>query len=112
MSGDIQSISTVGSANGDGIPISSSNPVDDLSFIIQFLNQESGKNFGINTKVHRKLLQKLIDKGFTSFQIQCVIVCKIKQWKNVDSMKSYIRPQTLFDISNFKRYLKEADIQS
>jgi len=109
MSGDIQSISTVGSANGDGIPISSSKQVDDLSFIIQFLNQESGKNFGINTKGHRKLLQKLFDKGFTCIQIQSVIVCKVKQWQNVASMKSYIRPQTLFDITNFSRYLKEAN---
>jgi len=68
MSGDIQSISTVGSANGDGIPISSSNPVDDLSFIIQFLNQESGKNFGINTKVHRKLLQNCLIKDLHVFK--------------------------------------------
>ena len=112
MSGDIQSISTVDSANGGGITISSSKQVDDLSFIIQFLNQESGKNFRITTKAHRKLLQKLIDKGFTRSQIQCVIVYKVKQWTNVVSMKPYIRPQTLFDISHFSRYLKEADCQS
>lgn len=112
MSVLVQLVSTVGSASGGGDISSSSKHLDNYSLIIEFLNKKSGKKFKTTSKGSRSLLKILFDRGFTSTQIKRVIDFKVKQWKDIDSMKSYIRPVTLFEICNFIRYLREADSQS
>ena len=80
--------------------------------IIEYLNLNAGKKFLVSTKSHHALIDVLFDRGFKQIDIYKVIDSKSNEWMSEKVMKKYLRPQTLFDTSNFKRYLKEADIQS
>lgn len=83
------------------------NHLNDCVVAIEFLNSLSGSNFRSGTGSSIGRLIKLFDRGYTLEEVKSVIESKVKEWRNVPIMKKYIRPSTLFNLSNFKTYLNE-----
>lgn len=80
----------------------SQDPIDE---ILDYLNALTGRKFRSSTATHRKLLDRLLEEGHTIDQIKAVIAHKAYEWGNNPTMASYLRPITLFDYSNFNRYI-------
>ena len=83
---------------------------NEIKEILDHLNQkcDSRKKWNAGTTVSS--LNILYNKGYNATQIKAVIDLKVKEWKNNETMKRYLRPSTLFELSNFKRYLKETSL--
>ena len=84
----------------------SQDPIDE---VLDYLNALTGRKFRSSTATHRKLLGRLLEGGHTIDQIKSVIALKVHEWGYNPTMASYLRPVTLFDHSNFKRYLGDVD---
>lgn len=77
------------------------------AIVFAHLNKVSGKKFKPTSKSNQDLVNTLLRKGYTIDQMIKVIDFKVGQWLHIDVMRSSIRPQTLFSLSNFLRYWKE-----
>lgn len=83
------------------------NNLDDVSFIINYLNKKTGKNFKESSSATQKLINGRLRDGHTLEDFQRVIDVKHKQWTNDLQFKNYLRPSTLFSPTNFENYLNE-----
>lgn len=73
---------------------------------IDFLNEKAGKNFQ-HVDSHLRLIQKRMDEGAGLPEIRAMIAIKVKEWRDDERMKKYLRPATLFAEENFWNYMGE-----
>tara|TARA_B100000497_G_C7692957_1_gene421952 strand:+ start:3924 stop:4370 length:447 start_codon:yes stop_codon:yes gene_type:complete len=83
---------------------------NEIREILDHLNEKCDTRKRWNAKVTVSSLNKLYKKGYNATQIKAVIDLKAKEWKDNKTMKYFLRPSTLFELSNFKRYLKQTSL--
>lgn len=74
--------------------------------IVDYLNSKTGKRFSYKSKANRKLIKARFNEGYTLDDFINVIDTKTKEWKDVDKMKGYLQPTTLFG-NKFDKYLNQ-----
>lgn len=77
--------------------------------VLEYLKQVTGTNFR-PIKSNLTLISTLFKSGYTQEEIIEVIQLKTVQWKNNPVMAPYLRPSTLFKLSNFDNYINEAEL--
>ena len=78
--------------------------------VLEFLNEKTKRGFGTrgpDGKVNRKKVAGLLKAGATVEELKNVILLKGYEWNWNPEMFAYLRPETLFRPSNFKKYLDE-----
>ncbi len=80
--------------------------------IIGYLNQKTGKKYSPKSAAKQKLINGRIEEGRTVDDFKTVIDTKYSHWHDNPKMSEYLRPDTLFRVSNFDRYLNEKPIQA
>ncbi|MCF7600838.1 MULTISPECIES: conserved phage C-terminal domain-containing protein [Staphylococcus] len=85
------------------------NRVDHFTYkeIIEYLNRYTGKKFNFRAKANQELIKARFNEGYSKEDFLKVIDNKVSEWINVDSMKDYLQPSTLFRKSNFDKYLNQ-----
>ena len=72
---------------------------DDASFLssalISYLNKEVGSRYKATEEITRRI-GELLAAGYTSTDMRAVIDKKVAEWKDNPTMRSYLRPRTLF----------------
>ena len=74
--------------------------------IIEILNNETGKRFSYKSKANQKLIKARINEGYTKEDFIKVIKTKTTECKDLDNMKGYLQPSTLFG-NKFDKYLNQ-----
>ncbi|MFL8888661.1 conserved phage C-terminal domain-containing protein [Helcococcus kunzii] len=74
--------------------------------IIDYLNDNAGKNFKTTTRKNQHLIKARFNENFNLDDFKRVIDNKVSQWKNDARMNKYLRPETLFG-TKFESYLNE-----
>lgn len=77
--------------------------------VLEYLKQITGTKFR-PIKSNLTLISALFKAGYTQEEIIEVIQLKTVQWKNNPVMAPYLRPSTLFKMSNFDNYLNELEL--
>ena len=81
----------------------------DVNDVIDFLNQRTGKAYrsqnpdGSKTATNRAVLG-ILKKGYTVQDCKTMIARKVREWSSDPKMVNYLRPKTLFAVSNFENY--------
>lgn len=75
--------------------------------IIEYLNRYTGKKFNFRAKANQELIKARFNEGYSKEDFLKVIDNKVSEWIDVDSMKDYLQPSTLFRKSNFDKYLNQ-----
>ena len=79
---------------------------DDVSFLssalISYLNKEVGSRYKATEEITRRI-GELLAAGYTSTDMRAVIDKKVAEWKDNPTMRSYLRPRTLFG-DRFEEY--------
>ena len=70
---------------------------EDYKYIINHLNQKTGKNFDYKSKLTIKYIKARMKDGYTVRQFIQVIDYMCGVWINDKKMKEYLRPSTLFN---------------
>ncbi|MDU2271887.1 MAG: conserved phage C-terminal domain-containing protein [Staphylococcus epidermidis] len=83
-------------------PSSTAYPYKD---VIDFLNQQTGKNYKSTTKKNQTVIRARTDEGFSLDDFKRVIDNKVAEWKGTN-MEKYLRPETLFG-TKFEGYLNQ-----
>lgn len=83
-------------------PSSTAYPYKD---VIDYLNQQTGKNYKSTTKKNQTVIRARIDEGFSLDDFKRVIDNKVAEWKGTN-MEKYLRPETLFG-TKFEGYLNQ-----
>lgn len=73
--------------------------------VIDYLNQQTGKNYKSTTKKNRTVIRARTDEGFSLDDFKRVIDNKVAEWKDTN-MEKYLRPETLFG-TKFEGYLNQ-----
>lgn len=76
--------------------------------IIEYLNRYTGKKFNFRAKANQELIKARFNEGYSKEDFLKVIDNKVSEWIDVDSMKDYLQPSTLFRKSNFDKYLNQS----
>lgn len=71
---------------------------------IGLLNELADRRFKYQTKGNLKLIQVALEKGYSDTDLKSIIEHKVKQWGDIKTMKPYLKPSTLFSLSNLRRY--------
>ncbi|MDK7115723.1 conserved phage C-terminal domain-containing protein [Staphylococcus pettenkoferi] len=74
--------------------------------IIDYLNEKTGKRFSHKSKANQRLIKARFNEGYTLDDFINVIDTKTNEWKDVDKMKGYLQPTTLFG-NKFDKYLNQ-----
>lgn len=82
--------------------------VDSIPYkeIIDYLNIKTGKRFSHKSNANTKLIKARINEGYTKDDFFKVIDTKTTEWINVEDMKQYLQPTTLFG-NKFDKYLNQ-----
>ena len=88
--------------NGSGSEIEPSEPSP--SVIIKYLNFKTGAEYDPESPESVELISDLIDQGYEHNDFMKVINNKCSDWMNDSTMRSYLRPSTLFG-PKFPEYL-------
>lgn len=75
--------------------------------IINYLNEKTGRNYGLKNKSTINLLRARFNEGRTVKDFVDVIDKKVEDWLTDDKMNTYLRPSTLFNRTKFENYLNE-----
>lgn len=75
---------------------------------LKILNEETNKNFRSMPMDMARFLVELSQGGYTAEDIRKMIRHKNNQWGNDQKMNKYLKPDTLFRVSNVERYLEES----
>lgn len=81
---------------------------EEYSFAIQCLksfNQITGKSF---KTIPTDMAKNLCSKNYSIDEIEKMVEYKNSEWKDNSEMKRYIKPDTLFRVSNLDRYIDES----
>lgn len=73
--------------------------------VIDYLNQQTGKNYKSTTKKNQTVIRARTDEGFSQDDFKRVIDNKVAEWKGTN-MEKYLRPETLFG-TKFEGYLNQ-----
>ncbi|WP_105995747.1 conserved phage C-terminal domain-containing protein [Staphylococcus agnetis] len=73
--------------------------------VIDYLNQQTGKQYKSTTKKNQTVIRARSDEGFNLDDFKKVIDNKVSEWKGTD-MEKYLRPETLFG-TKFEGYLNQ-----
>lgn len=115
---DLGGVSQVSDTVSDKCPprhtnlISTDLSLSNISFIkevIDYLNNILGTKYRYDNTANNKLINGRISEGRTLEDFKKVIDVKYDEWKNTD-MAIYLRPQTLFNKTNFEGYLNQLHI--
>lgn len=74
--------------------------------IIDYLNSKTGKRYSHKSKANQKLIKARMNEGYTKDDFIRVIDIKTNEWINVEDMKPYLQPTTLFG-NKFDKYLNQ-----
>lgn len=74
--------------------------------IIAYLNQKTNCGYRASLPANRKLIKAVWDQGYRFDDFKQVIDNKAFSWQHTKAWK-YMRPATLFNLANFKKYLAE-----
>jgi len=77
------------------------------ALIINYLNEKTGRNYGLENKSTLDLIRARFNEGRTPKDFQDVIDKKVEDWLTDDKMNTYLRPSTLFNRTKFENYLNE-----
>jgi len=80
---------------------------DNITSIINLFNTITKKDFKTSSKKTRELIQARLKEGYSLNEFERVIKHKNQQWAYDESMKPYIRPETIFS-NKFESYLQES----
>ena len=72
--------------------------------VLSHLNIQSGRYFKPLPARNFDFIKHALVKGYAQEDLIAIINHKCVQWQHIDSMWLYIRPSTLFSISNVKKY--------
>lgn len=75
-------------------------------YIVEYLNEKTGKNFSPKTKSTTAKINARLAEGFTLDDFYKVINIKTSEWLNDADMQKYLRPETLFG-NKFESYLNQ-----
>ena len=78
----------------------------EITEIIEYLNQRTGKRFKPRARETRRLLKVRFAEGFNVEELKQVIDNKVAEWQGNPDMERYLRPETLFN-GKADRYLNE-----
>lgn len=82
-------------------------PLPPYKEIIYYLNEKTGKNFSHTAKGNKKLISGRFNDGNSLEVFKHVIDVKVADWLDDTGMKTYLKPETLFNSSNFDKYKNE-----
>ena len=85
--------------------------LDVTQFVIQYLNDKTGKQFKSESATTRKFINNLIKNGYTQEDVIRVIDLKADQWLNDPEFSAFLRPSTLFNATNFENYVNEQVVE-
>ena len=85
--------------------LSPSSTVYPYKDVIDYLNQQTGKNYKSTTKKNQTVIRARTDEGFSLDDFKRVIDNKVAEWKGTN-MEKYLRPETLFG-TKFEGYLNQ-----
>lgn len=104
---DLKKVQTIKTDN-----IKTENNNNNMSFlhkeIIDFLNEKVDGSFRHQTKVTQRLINARFKQGYTVEDFKMVITFMAKEWLNDPKMDKYLTPSTLFNETNFEKYLRNA----
>lgn len=80
-----------------------------IKSIIDYLNTKLGTRYRYDNTSNNKLIKGRLDEGRTLEDFYKVIDTKYDEWFNTD-MAIYLRPQTLFNKTNFESYINQGSI--
>ncbi len=80
----------------------------DVTEVIVYLNERSGKRFNPKTEGARKVVRARLNDGYAVDDLKAVIDSKCAQWVTDQRMREYLRPSTLFAPTKFDEYLANA----
>ncbi|PIC82827.1 hypothetical protein CSV73_10250 [Sporosarcina sp. P1] len=75
--------------------------------VIQYLNDQTGKQFKITSTTTKKFIAGRVKEGYTQEDFMKVIDLKVSQWMNHAEFNRFLRPSTLFSATNFENYINE-----
>ncbi|ARF12979.1 conserved phage C-terminal domain-containing protein [Sporosarcina ureae] len=75
--------------------------------VIDYLNDKTGKQFKATSPATKKLIGGRLKEGYTREDFMKVIDLKASQWMNHAEFNRFLRPSTLFSITNFENYMNE-----
>ncbi len=70
--------------------------IDEVKEAITYLNEKANKSFNYKANANKKLINAILNQGYTLDDIKKVIDLSIKEWIGTEFEK-YIRPSTLFN---------------
>ena len=94
--------------SGDARP-QSNNFHKDVSEVIEFLNAKTGREYrivnpdGSKTSTSKAVLG-ILKKGYSVQDCKTMIARKAREWVGDPKMEIYLRPKTLFAVTNFENY--------
>jgi uncharacterized phage protein (TIGR02220 family) len=74
--------------------------------VITYLNTVTGRRFDPFAKTNIAHAQRLLKAGYKMAQVERVIDAKWEEWGRSKKMAKRMHPDTLFRLSNFRRYLE------
>jgi uncharacterized phage protein (TIGR02220 family) len=97
-----------GNSNPDEKPAAPADPKPGLLKrqsieILDFLNARTGHGYK-PVPANVDLIAARLKEGFEAQDIKSVIAMKVREWKDDDAMRQYLRPATLFNRTNFAQY--------
>lgn len=90
--------------------IVSETDTEDISEIINYLNEMTGQKYKTSSKKTKGLIRARMNEGFKVDDFKTVIYKKTKEWRYTEQQK-YLRPETLFG-TKFESYLNQLDTPS
>jgi len=81
---------------------------DIVNIIIKRLNERANRKFLITGKGHLELIGRALATGHTCEDLIKIIEFKYTQWGHIPSMRSYLKPSTLFAKHNLRKYKEQS----
>lgn len=79
--------------------------IEIYKYIVDYLNQKTGKHFKLNSNKTKSLIKARLNEGYTKDDFVKVIDIKTNEWLKT-KMEQYLRPETLFS-NKFESYLNQ-----
>ena len=80
----------------------------EIAEVISYLNKKAGTNYRTTTSSTVRHVSARFKEGYSVDDFKKVIDSKCRQWLKDDTMKKYLRPETLFG-QKFESYLQDAN---
>lgn len=77
--------------------------------VLSYLNALAGTSYRTDEANSVRLISELSHKGYTEEQMKDVVRKKCEEWLGDPKMEGYLRPSTLFKLTNFEKYLAAPD---